>query len=145
MACLCTQLELFEKCEIQPEGNIPGSQSGKTYPEHTAATEVKISGQCSKKSQRPNFQCLEVVNGQKPEWLELSELTLLGELSMPNIGVFPSVVKESSLSQILEVDVPAKYFLSPKACQGILRRAEKRGKKLPPQLEMALRRQVEIA
>jgi hypothetical protein len=76
------------------------------------------------------------------EWLELSELTSLGELSMPNIGVFPSVVRESSLSQILEDNAPQKYFLSPKACEGILRRAEKRGKKLPEMLEMALRQQV---
>jgi hypothetical protein len=42
------------------------------------------------------------------------------------------------LSQIVEADVPAKYSLSKKACEGILRRAEKRGKKLPPMLEDAL-------
>ena len=43
---------------------------------------------------------------------------------MPSIGVCsPNVAKESSLSQILG-DVPEKYFLSSKACQGILRRAE---------------------
>jgi hypothetical protein len=35
--------------------------------------------------------------------------------------------------------VPQRFFLSPKACQGILRRAEKRGKLLPTQLEHALR------
>ena len=34
-----------------------------------------------------------------------------------------------------------KYFLSPKACQGILNRATKRGKILPPILEEALRQQ----
>jgi hypothetical protein len=39
---------------------------------------------------------------------------------------------------ILEADVPEKYYLSPKACQGILRRAERRGKKLPELLEVAL-------
>jgi DNA (cytosine-5)-methyltransferase 1 len=60
---------------------------------------------------------------------------------MPNIGVSPSVVKESSLSQILQDNVPEKYFLSPKACEGILRRAEKRGKELPPMLKEALERQ----
>ena len=32
-----------------------------------------------------------------------------------------------------------RYFLSPKACDGILRRAERRGKSLPPELEAALR------
>ena len=39
----------------------------------------------------------------------------------------------------LEAEVPAKYYLSPKACAGILRRAERRGKTLPPHLEAALR------
>jgi hypothetical protein len=36
-------------------------------------------------------------------------------------------------------DVPQRYSLSPKACAGILRRAKKRGKSLPPMLEQALR------
>ena len=44
-----------------------------------------------------------------------------------------------SLSHILETgDVPQRYYLTPKACAGILRRAEKRGKKLPPPLFQAL-------
>jgi hypothetical protein len=52
----------------------------------------------------------------------------------------PSAVVASSLSDILETgDVPQRYFLSAKACVGILRRAEKRGKKLPELLELALR------
>ena len=45
----------------------------------------------------------------------------------------------SSLSDILETgDVPQRYYLSARACRGILRRAEKRGKTLPPQLARAL-------
>ena len=44
-----------------------------------------------------------------------------------------------SLSAILEVSPAPKYLLSPKACMGILRRAEKRGKTLPEALEAALR------
>jgi hypothetical protein len=44
-----------------------------------------------------------------------------------------------SLSDILEIgDVPQRFFLSATACKGILRRADKRGKKLPPQLQDAL-------
>ena len=47
--------------------------------------------------------------------------------------------EESLLSDILETgDLPQKYYLSQKACQGILRRAEKRGKTLPKTLELAL-------
>lgn len=43
-----------------------------------------------------------------------------------------------SLAEILEPDVPPKYLLSPKACRGILRRAERRGKELPQSLKSAL-------
>jgi hypothetical protein len=44
-----------------------------------------------------------------------------------------------SLSDTLETgDLPQRFFLSATACQGILRRAEKRGKVLPPMLAEAL-------
>ena len=47
-----------------------------------------------------------------------------------------------SLSDILESgNIPPRYFLSRDACTGILRRAERRGEKLPAVLEEALRRQ----
>lgn len=47
-----------------------------------------------------------------------------------------------SLSDILESgNIPQKYYLSRDACAGILRRAERWGKKLPAVLEEALRRQ----
>ena len=35
--------------------------------------------------------------------------------------------------------IPQKYYLSQKACAGILRRAARRGKKLPELLEAALK------
>jgi hypothetical protein len=44
-----------------------------------------------------------------------------------------------SLSDILETgDVPQRYYLSGQACRGIIRRAEKRKKELPPMLRLAL-------
>jgi len=44
-----------------------------------------------------------------------------------------------SLSDTLETGVlPRRFFLSAKACAGILRRADKRGKALPDQLRQAL-------
>lgn len=43
-----------------------------------------------------------------------------------------------SLSDVLEPNPPSKYSLSPEACRGILRRAERRGRALPPDLEEAL-------
>ncbi len=56
----------------------------------------------------------------------------------------PSDDAVCSLSHVLEDsrDVPERFYLSPKACAGILRRAEKRGKALPPLLLEALRQMV---
>jgi hypothetical protein len=47
------------------------------------------------------------------------------------------------LSQILEQNPDPKYNLSPKACQGILNRAQKRGKELPKMLQDALEHQAQ--
>lgn len=55
-----------------------------------------------------------------------------------NVGECPSVENVSRLSQILEVNVPQKYFLSARACQGILTRASRRGKALQDLLKTAL-------
>lgn len=49
-----------------------------------------------------------------------------------------SVAEESRLSQILEENSPPKYNLTAKACLGILRRAERRGKDLPERLKAVL-------
>jgi len=62
-----------------------------------------------------------------------------GEALTLSIGEWPSDAAVCSLSDTLETgSVPQRFFLSAKACQGILRRAEKRGKKLPEQLQHAL-------
>ena len=64
-----------------------------------------------------------------------------GAHSMLNFSESPSVVKESSLSQVLITgSIPQKYYLSAKACAGILRRAKARGKTLPHTLKVALER-----
>ena len=55
-----------------------------------------------------------------------------------SISESPNDAVESSLSDILETDAPQKYFLSPKACQGVLKRAERRGRPLPEPLAQAL-------
>lgn len=46
-----------------------------------------------------------------------------------------------TLSQILEDSPPRKYYLSRRACLGILRRAQARGKPLPEKLKLALESQ----
>ena len=96
---------------------------------------------CLKRSQKPKFQCLVLDNGQTPAWYEAEALTSLGACTTPNTSEQHSGAGVSFLSQILEANAPAKYSLSPKACKGILRRAERRGKDLPPMLKMALEQQ----
>ena len=52
---------------------------------------------------------------------------------------WPSAGVACSLSDVLETGVvPQRFYLSARACRGILRRAEKRGKSLPPSLHAAL-------
>ena len=68
-----------------------------------------------------------------------------GDALMLNTGVSPREEKESSLSQILQDDPPDKYYLTRKACLGILRRAFERGKELPRKLNQALEIQSGVA
>ena len=96
---------------------------------------------CLKRSQKPKFQCLVLDNGQTRGWYEAEALTSLGACTTPNTSERHSGAAVSFLSQILEENAPEKYSLSPKACQGILRRAERRGKDLPPMLKAALEQQ----
>lgn len=62
-----------------------------------------------------------------------------------NFSGAPSAARESTLSQILQVNAPVKYSLSGKAALGILRRAKKRGKELPSMLLEALTETVRFA
>lgn len=60
-----------------------------------------------------------------------------------NISEWPSAESVSLLSSTLEVNAPEKYYLSARACQGILTRASRRGKKLPDLLQTALLEMIE--
>jgi len=63
---------------------------------------------------------------------------------MHSFGESPKEGVESHLSQILEDNPHPKYYLSAKACQGILNRANRRGKKLPPMLQEALEQMIAL-
>jgi hypothetical protein len=131
-------------------------QFGKTSPEPSVQTLAKTSGRSLKKRQKSQIKPLQFLNLQKNGIKNISDGNISGLLQEPlwetvgalpgvswmlNSGESPSVAAESSLSQILEDNPHPKYYLSAKACQGILRRAEKRGKELPPMLKEALIRQ----
>lgn len=86
------------------------------------------------------FQSLDLrtENGQKQVLSPEMDGALRGELSTLNFGESPSVAVESRLSWILEDNVPERYYLSARACEGILSRASRRGKALPEILHTAL-------
>ena len=146
----CIQLSLF----------------GKTCPERSVPTEEKISEPCWKNLPAWNNQTLQFLDlrvggadGTKPEQSLETDGAWLGDSLTLNTGEKPSMTavqevcsewgphsaaKESLLSQILEDNVPQKYYLSARACQGILTRASKRGKKLPKLLEVALLETIDL-
>lgn len=134
----------------QQEGQVSlfdqGTWSGKTYQEHSRQAMEKTSRRCSKKqpesrTKAPLFLDLRKANGEPQDVSWETDSPLLGVYSMRSFGECPSVAVESRLSQILEDNPPPKYYLSAKACQGILNRAERRGKSLPEVLKTVLEAQ----
>ena len=111
---------------------------GKTSREHSESGMDGIFKPCSGRSQIPIFQCLQADDGQTPAWYEAAEFASHGASLTRNIGACPSEESVSTLSEVLETEAPRKYYLSPTACAGILRRAKRRGKALPPILLEAL-------
>lgn len=113
---------------------------GRTSPEHSAATGEKTSASSLKNSSKSSSRqplCLRFrkTDGPMPTVTAETDGALRTEFLMLNTGESPSVAVESTLSSILEANAPEKYYLSAKACEGILRRAERRGKQLPPMLK----------
>lgn len=123
----------------------PDIWCGKMSQEHCPPTEAKTSEPSSKKprglsKRMPLFLDLRG-NGQMPDASWETDGRSLGAYTTHSFGELPKDAAESVLSQILEEEVHPKYSLSAKACQGILNRANKRGKELPTILKEALERQ----
>gem|GEM_PF-5694726 len=119
---------------------------GKTCREHSAQTGEKISAQCLKKRcelsiKTPLYLDLRAGSGGIAGVSWETDSPSLGEYSTRSFGECPSAAVESRLSQILEEEAHSKYFLGGRACKGVLRRAEARGKKLPPLLKEVLEKQ----
>ena len=110
--------------DLLSESGLAGS-SGKTSPAFCQATE---DGTLAPSSGR---------------WQNSGTVSPIGSWTL-NTSEWPSDAAVCLLSDTLETgDVPQRFFLSATACQGILRRAEKRGKTLPPALHQALTAVVE--
>lgn len=125
--------------------NIQNSQSGKMSEELLAQAKVKTSDVCWKDLHALSSQTFQFLDlqertesGQNLEQFPVMDGLLHGDCSTLNTGESPSVARESRLSWILEDNVPQKFYLSARACQGILVRASRRGKPLPELLKQAL-------
>ena len=127
-----------------------GLWSGKTSLEHSAQTEEPISKQSSRRLPKSQSQtlpmclCLRTESGTNPAASTMSwaDGQLLGEFTMHSFGEYPREENASHLSQILEDSAHQRFYLSARACQGILNRAAKRGKGLPEVLKQALENQI---
>ena len=137
---------------------------GKTSQEPLVATREETSSQSSRKSsgssRRQPPMCLCLTGGGIGANLGACTMNwedgrLLGEYTMHSFGEQPNTLMEeclfealpngvsaSRLSQILEDSAHQKFYLSAKACAGILNRAKKRGKELPEILKTALENQM---
>ena len=136
---------------MQQQTSFLDSLFGKTSQEHSAVTAAKTSTPSSRRSApsvKKTLMCLDCRPGMGGNLLGAyweMDTVLPGESMMLNTGECPNAVRESTLSQILQANAPEKYSLSPKACAGIIRRAEKRGKELPDMLKEALMEVVGLA
>lgn len=122
--------------------NIQDSQCGRTYRRSSQANKVKTSELSSKSfaksAETMQFLDLRTVNGntQEKSWEIISPLR--GDYSTRSISEWPRDVRESTLSQILQDNKVEEYYLTKRACLGILKRAKDRGKVLPAILREAL-------
>ena len=129
---------------MQQQMNFLDSLCGKTSPAHSVQMAGKTSSPSSKRSApsaKKTLMFLDLRPGMGGNLLGAyweMDTVLPGGYMTLNTGECPNAVRESTLSQILDLNAPEKYSLSPKACAGIIRRAEKRGKTLPDMLQEAL-------
>ncbi len=125
----------------------PATWSGKMSQAHSPAVsrKARISGSSSKKSSELTsilYQYLDLTPGAGNllglfYWETLSPWR--GESWILNTGPAPrNGAAASSLWQILEERPHPRYYLTKKACLGILRRSAERGKELPKPLKEAL-------
>jgi DNA (cytosine-5)-methyltransferase 1 len=123
-------------------GSLPAGSSGKTSqaPSTPTTTPSGVSWAQLADTVAPSMR-LAGEAGPTRVWLLDPAAPPLGGYWTPSISAWPSGADASScsLAEVLERGtVPTRYFLSAKAAAGILRRAEVRGKTLPPTLRMAL-------
>ena len=119
---------------------------GKTSPALSPQITERTSKPSSRKSSASSSQtlptCLCLTRGdganRDASTIRWENGALLGDFTTRSFGEYPREENASRLSQILEDSPHPKYSLSARACQGILNRANRRGKELPKELADAL-------
>lgn len=118
---------------------------GKTSPESSAQKTTHSDALSADSPAREKPSHLPLASGHAQVWSWEHDGEYRGASSMHSTSESPSVGAESSslpaivnLSEVLEPSAHPKYLLSARACAGILRRAQRRGKVLPDQLRIAL-------
>lgn len=126
-----TQCDLFERL-------VADGSPSKTSPASSRPTAVEILER-SLLTSLGAASTYQTMGGRTPALRPAREGPSVGALWMRNMPVWRSGASVCSLSQILERGpLPRRYFLSSKACRGILRRAWRRGRDLPSGLLAAL-------
>ena len=123
----CTDMSIAGK-----RAGLDGAQSSLFYQAIRIVKEMR----CATNGRYPRWICWENVVGAFSSNQGLDFKAVLDAV----IGVI-----EPGAEVPLQPVVPEGYYLSPKACRGILRRASARGKELPEVLRLALERQAESA
>ena len=162
------QMTIFDFLPQLQSGKMSQELSVQEFPKEEISDVSSRSWQESK-TLKFQYLCLTKGNGCRQDVSKEMIGAYAGEPTMPNFGEFrseeeesasspvsttqmlmkssfncseePTTPRPSKLSQILELNANPKYFLSAKACQGILRRAENKGRQLPELLDTTLRTQ----
>jgi hypothetical protein len=122
---------------LSESADLRGSSS-KTSSACSPVTTEEIFSSSYPPSSDAKFLCLDMDGGLTQDLFGHPAWRSLGASLTLNISDSPNDAAACSLSDILEAEVPQKYFLSTRACAGILRRSEKRGVRLPERLRQAL-------
>lgn len=112
---------------------LPDSCSN-TFERYVNSVHVGLSGRTSQERSQASGGRLIASSCQR--WMR-SGMVWHGEYWMRSFSVWPKDANVCSLLEVLEPCVARKYFLSAKACRGIISRADRRGKPLPKRQALA--------
>ena len=141
------QLTLFAEASRAKTSALPIAQAVRAWAESAAGfgtrsyelSEAFARHGLSSRTSPACFPAIEDVTSQPSSagWQTAGMVSPIG-CSTLRLSASPNDATASTLSDILETDVPPKYYLSPRHCRGILTRARKRRQAIHDELMRAL-------